>query len=251
LSQPSEPHPLDQDWDDDSPESRPKLKIKAYRPLLRASVILAIVCAVVILVSTIGTLNATPNSLFEDVTAGIHLAARWVLLLACCGILIAFQIPTEKRTKKISMPTRRMGGFALLLLLNLIGCAAITGLIQIMTLGLGFLGFVLPVFLLFFAGWLAVAAVWHKGYLRAYALGTLTAMLFELNGGAGLMLASLFAGPGRRGMNGTFWISSAACLPLLTGVLCSVYVIILERYRRDASRMNPSLTPLASLDELD
>ena len=90
MSETTEPHPLD---DLDAAPSRKSIPYpaNAHLPLLKPCAFVAMACVVMIFMAGVATLIAAPNSTLETVGSFLYRASTWVLLLACCGMLISFR----------------------------------------------------------------------------------------------------------------------------------------------------------------
>ncbi|MEQ1829670.1 MAG: hypothetical protein ABL921_27150 [Pirellula sp.] len=241
MTNSTEPHPLDQDWDENTPEPKVPLRTNAYAPLLKWSVRFAIGSFLVILVSTIGSLNAAPNSDFEQVTTFIHYVSQWVLLFACIGIILSFRITSMEKGLSLGIKNWLPRGYTTLVIANLIGLGVVFSVIAIGLPNLGPAGMVIPIIMLFFAAWLAVVGVWHSGYIRAYAIGTLVVLIMESSGGLNFLLQASFAMPNRFRPTQMLWLTFLFFgLPFLSGLLCATYVVFLERFRESRSNRSES-----------
>jgi hypothetical protein len=227
----TEPHPLDDDWESDTPEPRAKLRTNAYLPLLKPCVMIAIGAFALVFLSSVATLNAPPNSPFESISSGIHTMGWWVLLAACCGIMLSYRIP---HLNPIRLDRDVRGwlshGFTTLWIVNILGIILLWCFVYFLMSAPGILMFLVPIFVLGFAGFLATVAVAHTGYLRAYAVGTLSNVFLLLNSSLGFLMFGL-PSRGRVGITQELFLGFVIGIPPMIGLLCATYVLFLERIR--------------------
>ena len=237
MSETSESHPLDETYEFEGTEPRREYKTSAYLPLLRPSVAVAAGGFICTFLASIATINATPNSLFEFVTGTLTQIGRWVVFVALCGILMAYRIPhIQKLEAPEGIGEWVHNGYGLLVIANLIGVVLIGGFVLVINaIGIPLFGFLSIPLLYIFTGLMVTMAVWHKNYLRAYAIGVLT-VIFLMNSGFSMMLFSFpmgGRGGGMGGMNGAYvFVGLAICVPPLSGLCCAGYVILLEQFSK-------------------
>jgi hypothetical protein len=250
VSDSIEPHPLDQDWDDEKPAAKVRLRTNAYMPLLKLSIWTAIGSAIVILIATLGLLIASPNSIFERGCGLVHTIGRWILLIACCGIFVAYRIPKTQIDLKLNASRWIWNGFTSLIFLNMVGVLLVTAGVVLVTTTSGTLVMWIPILVAFFSGMLATIAVWHRGFVRAYAIGTLTSLFFVASTGASVFLLMLVSSRGRPSLDFSFLVTVIFVgLPPVTGIICAGYVIILENSRRRRVHVASDLSRPSAEDE--
>ncbi|MCA9131918.1 MAG: hypothetical protein KDA45_02135 [Planctomycetales bacterium] len=233
MSEPPAIHPLD--TPDESLESTPlrlRAPKKASQPLLRFSVIALVLSFGITFLSAVAMGNAPPSS--PSITLGriINSLSTLGMLLACCGILLAYRLPLLKNDPaRPRVPGLWRSGYMSLVLGNIVGLAVLTAAAWL-------LSGILPsqLFLLFWLYPLASAffitmAIWHTGYLRAYAIGVLVVISMQLI----LWVPLLYSGFSGRNMGGAGQLNAVLFSSLIvvsvTGLLCAGYVRLLERFR--------------------
>jgi len=264
---PYERHPLDDDAD--GAENNPRSKrthegrdmTQAYQPLLRASKYILIGSGAIVFLSGVAASNAQPNSGFESVAISVNRLSVMALLCGFVMLLVAFRIPhmqislagfspedraaspgsrsslaTSSSSASNSRATRRQApGIEQLLIIN----ASLIGLIWI-TLALS-PAIIYDALLLAYSGLMIISmgllvtmVIWNKGWLKAYAVGVLVALLPVILWSFTSARILMFRG----GWETTLMVSILMSLPFLTGLACAGYVYYLVH-----TTMGPSPPP--------
>lgn len=232
-------HPLDRDDAEDAISSkRPPAAARAHQPLLRASVKVVIGSFAVCFVAGLISVNAAPNSTLESIASTAHRLGLIALLIAFCAILVAYRLPQLNQNsipRKRPMPRDRLfgPGFAALVALNVLGSIMALGVLLSFSIWLGPLLVGLFTYLsAISAGLLVTIAIWHSGYLRAYAIGTLAVLVMstQSSGMSFLYMASMSGS--MRAMSNPWPLAIQILIAPFTGVLCAGYVCLLEHMRK-------------------
>lgn len=246
MTEHSEPHPLDQDWDDEKKPPKREWKTNAYLPLLKLSIRLALVSIAFILVATVLLLIAQPNSTLEIVSGTIHSICRVVLLMACLGVFVAYQIPKwnpvqVRRTSWLQLTLVR-------LILSLVILAAlIVVLVSIFYKDVWILLLILSSLLLISPGILAVLAIWHRGIVRAFAIGALmTLLVLPIWFGSIGILSSMFFGRPNATDPRIIIVLLAFLFPTISGLICACYVAVLQKVRNESATPYPATVDATS-----
>lgn len=222
----------DPDFDplSDSPrtdsESYERSRFRSFTPLMRVGVIGVIASTIVMFLAAIAANNASPNSPAEMVASITHRVAMVAMLVAFCAILLSYRIAYLKNVLiSPAGPRRPYPGYRILAAVN---CAVI-GLVWLGLRGLspvaGPTGGTVILFLsIVYSGLLVTMVIWHNNYLKAYAVGALTAWaVMILTSPRGIIL----------GLSFPAW---QTLLPIamasLTGLVCAGYVKLLEYANR-------------------
>ena len=242
MSEVRAPHPLDDD-DVEFGTARKLERALVHEPLLRLGTRVSIVGFIVLFISAVVTAAAPPNSSIEIVGSRLNYWSGAALLVGCCAILVAYRIPHLKPTAlRLGRWSHGSPGFRTLVGANLLGyflvvavlallfsAPALRSVIFILLIGL------IPVL----SGLLLTMALWHTGYVRAYAVGVLTVMAILLYSGYSLYILSLSSGlpPYYVGM---LQLMVPLGLAILTGMVCAGYVHALSAYRDKNKPTHPS-----------
>ena len=250
MQQSSRPHPLDASDDDDAPstESRwsrePATPSIAYQPLLKPSLRVAALATVVVLIGSVMTATFRDSSGGYNFSVGIFQFGGVVLALALVGVLVSFRIGLM-----LSQPQRRarrratvFRGYRGLVLSNLIGLATVWTVLLCAGWGFGAVAAAVgSPLMLIGAGLLATMIFTHDGYLRAYAIGSLTALALQFSGFSNVASLILFNGGGfGRGFGGAFGrldmltisLGLTLTIVIVSGLVSSGYVVALTSYAR-------------------
>ena len=238
MSEGHRPHPLDDNEDEPQAGWENRTSV-AYQPLLKISLITVAASFTVLFTSALATSFAEPSSLFETLSSSLNRLSGLVLLVGFCGILVAYRIPYLKRlAAEHRSRIVAKSGYAQLVGANVVGYFITVFVIYLLLMEPLLRAFAIVVALgalAMFCGLLVTMAMWHTGYVRAYAVGVLTVIVLTLQTGGGLMLFTL----PWRGVGSSSVIFPGALLlgiALLTGLICAGYVSVLRKYRQSASR---------------
>lgn len=241
-------HPLDDDYDEDDDDiefgaARAPERALVHQPLLKIGTRGIIVSFIVLFISAVVTAAAPPSSTMESVGSSLNYWSGAALLVGCSAILVAYRIPHLKTTAlHLGRRSRGSPGFQTLVGVNLVGFFFAT---VVLALLLSVPTFRPAIFILFLgllpvlSGLLLTMAIWHSGYLRAYAVGVLTVMGMLLHSGYSFYMLSFSSGlpPYYVGM---LQLVVPLGLALLTGTACAGYVHVLSAYRDKKLSMHSS-----------
>lgn len=255
-NKPPEPHPLD----DDEPQPQPRSAIVdnsvAYQPLLKPSTRILIASFVIVFCAGLAAINAQPNSALETIASVVNRLGMVLMLAAFSAILVAYRIP-RMRQSMLAAPkqnrsrepdvyfdteawqldasreytSRTRANFGTLVGINIAAVVVLLTALTFASMVLGFMTILIVVALQqVFAGVLVTMIVWHKGQIRAYAIGALSALVFSTL----VITLSLVT---RRalwplGIFGIFSIAIPVVTPPLAGLISAAYVSVLEHLRK-------------------
>lgn len=236
MSDGTEPHPLD-DFEFGAATPINDSRTRAHKPLLRISVIVAALSFGAVFVFSLLGNNAQFNSTMQQICFGVSNVSAMIMLAACCGILFAYRLPhldpAQIRNGALTARGWMSNRFAVLVGLNLIAILMMWASVFFLS-GLFGVFFVVPLgfAMLCLAALAATMSVVHRGYVRGYAIGTLTVLILLMNGNFAMMLAF---GPGfGGGMGGvagfSVAIATAMTIAPLLGLVCAGYVALIERF---------------------
>ncbi len=251
MNEPRRPHPLDADDDDDltaSASYEPAGESLAYKPLLKPSLMVAAVATVVLFLSSVISVVAALGSSFQTFSLAMFRISGLVLVLSLLAVLVAYRIqfvrsPRYRPRRKFSRFFRGFGGFVLANLL-------VSGLFWLSLFFFGSIfgpsvAIVTAPLLMIAAGLLATMTVVHRGYLRAFAIASLTTLILQLYPLASIIPVLLFGGGFPRGGNAPgafnmFVLSSGGILTIaqLSGLISAAYVVALETWTDGEQNMN-------------
>ncbi len=233
-------HPLDASDPFADVEVSQSTSPKTNQPLLRWSVRALIVAAVCVFWGGIATGNALPNSTLESVSSIIQRSGMFGMLAAFCAILIAYrteqirnfwsalkttsqELAASTADKKYASRTVLIGLIVANIVFALVLIAARFLLPTLMPLPFDIAG----ILVIMYAGLLATMIWWHDGFVKAYAIGALTSLILSYLTPVGIMM---FQTPRQRSVMPLF-ISPIVLtmLPLLTGLMCALYVYASKR----------------------
>lgn len=223
LDDESEIHPLDRDYS--KPVDLPPEQ-SGYDPKIRLMGFAGIVAGfVTILISAIMVGAGRGSTALESFGSTLHRFGMILILVGAVLVIVAYRIMQLKQAKSLiggNVKLRR-GSFGILVVVNIVAFLVYTLLIYLsQELGSGTTSYLLfnGVLTLTFAMLLTVA-VQHKGFIRAFAVGTLSA----------LVINSFFMLAGRGaiyGLDYTLFLIGQTLLIQVTGLICAGYVYILE-----------------------
>lgn len=236
MSGSTDPHPLD-DFEFGNATSIDDSRTRAHKPLLRLSAIIAAASFGLVFVFSVLASNSVFNSTAYQVYMALSNVSSVIMLVACCGMLIAYRLPhldpAQFRSGAVVAGGWLSNRFVVLVGINLMAIFLMWACVYLIS-GLvgGFFTLVLGFGALCVGGLAATMAVVHKGYLRGYAVGMLAALILLLNGSMNMMFV---IGPGFRGGVGGYSIVVAIMLTLtsMVGLLCGGYVLLIQQFTRD------------------
>ena len=246
MQESSRPHPLDaSDEDDHDTGSRwsrePSSPSVAYQPLLKPSLRIAAFATIVLALGSVLTTAFRYGSDGYNISAFIFRSSGTILVLALLAVLLSFRIghslsrPRRHPSRQAVLPLG-YGGFVVYNLLGL-GIAWVVLIGAGWVLGAGVAVIASPLILIG-AGLLATMIVFHDGYLRAYAIGSLTTLTLQFVGFAGLSSLILF-NVGKFGSAfGVFFdmfsilLGVTLTIVIVSGLVSSGYVVALTSYTR-------------------
>lgn len=260
MQESSRPHPLDaSDEDDNDTESRrskePASPSIAYQPLLKPSLRVAALATVVLVIGSVMTAAFRYSSGGYNVSIAIFRLGGTVLALALVAILVSFRIgsmlsQTQRHPRRRAIVFRGYRGFVLY---NLIGLAIAWVVLLCAGWGFGFAAAVVASpLLLIGAGLLATMILTHDGYLRAYAIGSLTTLALQFTGAYNTVSMLLFSGRGFGGGSGVSFggfdmisisLGSTLTIVIVSGLVSSGYVVALTTHaRRQREKLQQQIT---------
>lgn len=243
----TEVHPLDRE--DDNDHSPPSLSSSApenaVKQKLRRMVWVAAVIGALVVISSVAMNGVTYATQAYWVAYVVNRILMFSLLATFAGILAVYQRANIRnliermrngRSMKLQVATGQswaryiVSPMVILILANLILLALIWGLVLVSTTSGPSTGqFVLTMLGILLPGLLTCMIVWHRGFLRAYAIGALTSYFC-----ATVFFAATWTSfqRGGRGFGsdshylGWYWT-----LVFLGGIVPAIYVFILQKTR--------------------
>lgn len=230
-------HALDRDYSQPIEPSRQDL---GYDPKLRLIGISGFAGGfAVVFMSAILLSNASGNTAVESFGSVMHQFGMVLILIGAVVIIAAYRIHQLRIAKnaiggKMSLrPNQSIGG---LLVWNLI---AFVCLALILSLAQRFASPMLSFFVYnsiftITCGLMLTIAIWHRGMLRGFACGLLVGIC--LNVFSGLIGMSLVGMNSMGGSNqdAMYMMAGQIALIQVTGIVCGVYVCMLEASTKDA-----------------
>jgi hypothetical protein len=239
MQESAEPHPLD-DFEFGKATPVDDSRTRAHKPLLRISVIIAAIAFALVFVFSVLGNNAPFNSTMQQVCYGISNVCAIFMLAACCGILFAYRLPHFDVAQLPSGALAAQGwmsnSFAVLVAINLMAILLMWASVFFLTGLFGvYLALPLGFGMICLSGLAATMAVFHKGYLRGYAIGLLAVLFMLMNGSFGMMLMMGPGFGGGRGGGAGYSIGIAILLTIapFVGLLCAGYVMLIQRFTRE------------------
>lgn len=248
MQEPSRPHPLDasdDDYDDTRWSREPASPSIAYQPLLKPSLRVAAVATFAVAIGSILTATFRLGSEAYDISIAMFRISGAVLVCALVSVLVSYRIGylrlnPQRRGRRAAL---RFDGYGQFVLYNLLGLAIawIVLLWASWEFGAGVVG-VVSLLLLLAAGLLATMIVWHQGYLRAYAIGSLTTLVLPFVGFSNFATMVVF----NRGSGGTAYggfdilsvsLGVTITMVICSGLLSSGYVVALTAHLRRQDEM--------------
>jgi hypothetical protein len=235
----AEPHPLD-DFEFGKATPVDDSRTRAHKPLLRVSVIIAAIAFALVFVFSVLGSNAPFDSMLQKACFGISNVCAMFMLAACCGILFAYRLPhidvAQLRSGALAAKGWMSNSFAVLATINLMAILVMWACVFFLSGLFGvFLTLPLGLGMLCLSGLAATMAVFHKGYLRGYAIGMLAVLFVLMNGSFGMLMMMGPGFGGGRGGGAGYSIGIAILLTIapLVGLLCAGYVMLIEKYTRE------------------
>jgi hypothetical protein len=244
------------DFDDEDNKDKSSHRTPFYKKLLRGSSILAVVSFLVALIGSIIGNNATGDRDLEFIAFALNRWGMLAMLIGCFGIFIAFRGPQLQRLSSFKTGSlSKWSPWWTLFVWSIIGWFALGGIL----IGLTFLFgngslFFISALLPFAVPLLLVMTIWHKGVIRAYAIGFLSSLMIGLLSAFPLIwsfgFSALWMSTGNMynpspysynsnpyfGPGNVQWSVISAVLgqlffAALSGLVCSGYVSRLERFQ--------------------
>ncbi|MGI9473239.1 MAG: hypothetical protein ACR2NZ_16985 [Rubripirellula sp.] len=230
-------HPLDRDY------SQPVPKTKSRRrtgdgALIRLGAFGFGAGFMVLLGAAIAVSYSTPGGPLETVGSYLHQFGMVIILVAGISVIVAYRAPKVRamvRSGTYRVPPMNMT-YGRLVFLNVGAFVLLIGFSAAMTEAFSsyMVYLSLTTLLSLLASWMIVLIVWHRGFVRGYAIGVLSGLVF--NGVFGLIAA-----------NGPFWgIRGATILAThlgliqVCGLFCAAYVGIIENARAQTDSVGNS-----------
>lgn len=224
-------HPLDRDYSaiDQAAPRVPLTNEQKFRRLalyvFASGFVLAFIAAIAL------GINPGGGSV-ETFFSMVQRAGMFAILAGGCLLLVSYRtaaIKTRQRNSKGKKAALRTVTWKTLFLWNIAAFVIIAVLMNMIYWTAGsFLGYFLfnGLFTLLFAI-MVTASIWHRGMVRAYAIGVLASLFISLF--SSMFLMNL---PGLRMRGGSSMIPFAVIATVqLSGLACAGYVSILESYR--------------------
>lgn len=240
------PHPLD-DLDTDQPtdqfaERESFSGANAYKPLLKWSVYIAIGFAVVVVLARVASSNAPLNSPFAIVSDWVFFVSSICCAISCASILVAYRVPYFRQVllRRDSKQHWLKSGFAVLSFTCLAALCVVW--ISYALFSTSFdptIQLVASKAQILISALMATVLVYHKGYVRAFAIGFLVPQL--LRGGDAVTALMMLLQGSRMGRNGpnlspmAMQFAIDMSMLIVCGFVCALYVVIVEAAQR---RMN-------------
>jgi hypothetical protein len=221
-------HPLDRDYS--SPTQPPRIPAIEFHPKVRrigATVFAAGFLTVFLAAILLG--NVRGSGLMESIASGVHRAGMVLILVGGILVILAYRLHQLKGIS-IRLPDGKiqwnvMQSYRALVLWNVVGFLVIVPILHLLQ------SIRSPVFyflifngmLTLVCGFLATVAIWHRGFIRAYAVGVLVSLLLR---GHNPFLFSFNGWGGTAGVQ--FLPAISLAITLITGLVCGGYVCLLE-----------------------
>jgi hypothetical protein len=222
-------HPLDRDYSTPV-ATRPQTTTSSYPNLLRIGVIVFAAGFLAVLLGGILISNYPGNSWGETFGSFIHRSGMIFILAGAVLIILAYrwdQLTSIMRSTKIPAIRNNKHAYVALVFWNVVGFVAIALLFSLSRLG----GSTSLTFLVFNAmvtitlGFMITLVVWHRGFVRAYAIGVLAAL--GINSFTGLFgLNAMYASN-----DGSLLFVGHLATIVVCGLVCGGYVCLLESAR--------------------
>lgn len=233
LSDEPEIHPLDRDYSEDTPPaSRAPIiaSIDYHAKLRRLGVIVFVLGFVGLFPAAIFLNNAKGNPSAESFASLLHRLAMVVILVGGVMVFTAYRWPQISRLMNFKPGDARAmirRPYLTLVLYNLVAfifiVAAAALLRWVTSPAVGYLlvtGMITASF-----GLLVTMIVWHKGFLRAYAIGAIPALTWNTLSNF-YLLNNLFLGG-----DAYLILVGQLAIVLLSGLACAGYVAVIEIFR--------------------
>ncbi|MGB0597367.1 MAG: hypothetical protein ACPGLY_11815 [Rubripirellula sp.] len=228
-----EVHPLDRDYSEVESVSRPRLKMPEGN-VHRAGIFIFLTGFVTLLV-TAGLLGIFRGSgPLETIGSYGHRLAMIMILGGGILILIGLRIRSMKlfKHRKGSGLTSRIAAVAILLAVNVVVLVVLYVAINLFRINLNQSSLIVySVINTVFLALMAMVAVYHRGVMRGFAIGVLTAAFLGSNG---FSEYSIYVYGGSRPSGAFFYLSQRLLTLQFCGMLCACYAAFAER-KRDSS----------------
>ena len=185
--------------------------------------------------------NYPGNSWGETIGSFVHRSGMIGILLGAVLIILAYrweQLTAVTRAADVSGRARGINAYLALVVWNVVGFAAFSlgfYLLQL-TRAMSVMFLAINAGVTIICAFMITLIVWHRGFVRAYAIGVLAATV--LNSFSALM--------GFNGMywgnDGSFFFWAQIATVLICGLVCGGYVYLLEaaRARRTSATASPT-----------
>ena len=219
-------HPLDRDYS--QPIEKPiRRRGSADGVMIRLGAFGFGAGFLVLLLAAVAISNSSPGGTVETIVSYLHRIGMLIMLMAGTVVILAFRAPNFRSsvmTGNYSFFTKPMT-LGRLMLLNLIGFVLFSTLVLLsFQLGNLMLTDVLCVVLFSIAASVMVTiAIWHRGLVRAFAIGAITSVLCNGMFGLTAVMSGYFRS---RGFNGV--LLNLAVMQI-SGLVCAFYVSRLEK----------------------
>ncbi len=243
----TEVHPLDREDDNDHspPSLSPSGPENAVKQKLRQMVWVAALIGALVVISSVAMNGVTYSSPAYWVAYAVNRTLMFLLLATFAGILAVYQrsnirnlielmrngtLSKDPGSSRKSWPGVLASPVSILIVVNLILLVLTWGLVMFSTTTGPSIGqFVLTMSSIVLPGLLTCMIVWHRGFLRAYAIGALTthfcSTVFFAQSWA------IFSGGGRSFGNDSYYLGWYWSFVFLGGLVPAVYVFILQKAR--------------------
>lgn len=243
----TEVHPLDREDDNDhsTQRSNPSTAEDAVKQKLRRMVWIAGVIGALVVISSVAMNGVTYATQAYWMAYVVNRILMFLLLATFAGMLAVYQranikklielmrngtLPTEPGASRKPWPRVLASPVSILILVNLILLVLTWSLVMFSTTTGPSMGqFVLTMLSILLPGLLTCMIVWHRGFMRAYAIGALTthfcSTIFFAQSWA------IFNGGGLSFRNDGYYLGWYWSFVFLGGLVPAIYVYILQKAR--------------------
>lgn len=225
-------HPLDRDYSISDASPQRKVRDKSTRGRIRRGATILFASGFIALLPAAIVTNSFPRSWLESAGSLVHRMAMWAILIGGLLIVASYRVPDPNQLAKPKRRShrrpRRDGkvSYAMLLGWNVVILVGMA-LVFFMASNLGspeFL-YLLAIVLLMTTGSLMVTMlVWHRGFLRAYAIGVLASAVM-------VCMTTPFVPYWTWRLDEEVVLLAYFVIIIGNGLLCSGYVFLLEQFR--------------------
>ena len=217
-------HPLDRDYSEPPPAER-KRELSSQERIRRFGVIIFAGGLAVVVLAAIALGVFRGSGPIEGFGSAMHRFGMIAILVGGVMIVTSYRLSALSAglSGKGTGFRVSLGSFALLVLINAIAYALLAGLSTLRSVNGSpiFLAMLYQALITCVCGLLVTMIVWHRGMLRAYAIGALIALVVNI---FGFQMVLSMGMPSRA--YSQFYLGSLASIPI-TGLFCAGYVTLL------------------------